>query len=131
QLVMPTEVLLGDPALVLLRVFLPGDQLVVDEGAGTVLDRSVRIGQWVGHVFDATAGRAATVSRLLTRGTRGGRDALRASRPSRRRAGGHGPALRRLDGRRRAPPRGSAAPRPRSRGPPGPAPGACPRPPPP
>src|SRR5947207_830118 len=107
---MPAEVLVGDPAIVLLRVFLPRDQVVVNEGAGAVLDRSVRVGKWVRHGRDATAGRAATVSLLFTRGTRGGRDALRASRPSRRPAGGRGRALRRPDGRRRAPPRGSAAP---------------------
>ena len=39
QLVVSGHVLVGDPAFVLLRVLLPGDQLVVDEGARTVLDR--------------------------------------------------------------------------------------------
>src|SRR5207247_5997779 len=90
QVVMPPDVLIGDPALMLLRVLLPRDQLVVDEGTCTVLDRSVLIGQWVGHARDATAARGATVSApaaSLRRGTRGGRDALRASRPSRRLAG--------------------------------------------
>src|SRR5207247_11373548 len=128
QLVMPSEVLVGDPALVLLRVLLPRDQLIVDEGAGTVLDRSVRVGQWIRHARDATAGRAATVSLLPTRGTRGGRDALRASRPSRRPAGGHGRALRRPGGRRRAPQRGSAAPSRLSPWPPASTSGARPRP---